>query len=69
MILVRPEMRVNLDFADHLRLRRPKNRAELWEYAQQEWEKIPIEYCQNLAYSFPKRMKLVIAAKGHAIDY
>ena len=52
-----------------VKARQPKNRKQLWTYAQQEWEKIPIQYCENLAYSFPTRMKKVIASKGHAINY
>ena len=52
-----------------VKARQPKNKNELWQFTQQEWQKIPVKYFENLAYSFPSRMKQVIAAKGHALPY
>ena len=54
---------------DRARARKPKNREELWKYAQEEWDKIPQSYCAKLVDSMPKRCQEVIAAKGHGIDY
>ena len=52
-----------------VKARYPKNKADLWKYSQEEWAKIPTEYFQTLAYSFPTRWQKIVAAKGHAVDY
>ena len=52
-----------------VKARKPKNKAELWQYAQEEWAKIPQSYCQKLVESMPGRCEKVIAANGHAIPY
>ena len=53
----------------NVKARHPKNKAELWKFAQEEWARIPPEYFAKLAYSFPKRCQKIVQAKGHAIDY
>ena len=52
-----------------VRARKPKNKAELWQYAQEEWDKIPQSYCQKLVESMPGRCEKVILANGHSIPY
>lgn len=49
--------------------RRPKTKAQLKEYLQQEWFNIPLETLGNLAVSMPRRLNLCIQARGHAIRY
>ena len=47
----------------------PTSCKELWERFQLEWNRIPVERCQALYESMPKRMEAVIAAKGGATKY
>ena len=47
----------------------PTSCKELWERFQLEWNRIPLERCQALYESMPKRMEAVIAAKGGATKY
>jgi len=42
---------------------------ELWERIQVEWEKIPVEECQKLIESMPRRIQAVIRAKGGYTKY
>ena len=42
---------------------------ELWERAQEEWEKIPKEECQKLIESMPRRLAAVVRAKGGYTKY
>ena len=43
--------------------------AELWERVQEEWDKIPVEVCQNLIESMPRRLAAVVKAKGGYTKY
>ena len=52
-----------------IKRRCPTNREDLWEAAQEEWRQITPETCQNLVRSMPKRLRLVLDNKGHAIPY
>ena len=47
----------------------PKGIHELWERAQEEWKKIPVEKVQVLIESMPRRMEAVIKAKGGYTKY
>ena len=47
----------------------PKGTHELWERAQEEWEKIPVEKVQVLIESMPRRIEAVIKAKGGYTKY
>lgn len=47
----------------------PKTKEALIQALKEEWGKIPMEKVKKLIDSMPKRMKLVIAAKGGAIKY
>jgi hypothetical protein len=47
----------------------PKEILKLWERAEAEWNKIPVEVCQNLIESMPRRMEAVIKAKGGNTKY
>jgi transposase len=47
----------------------PKGILELWERAEEEWNKIPKEVCQGLIESMPRRMEAVIKAKGGNTKY
>lgn len=51
--------------------RRIKNRSKLptsvqnlWDIVQEEWEKIPTEFCQNLIHSMQQRVLDMKKAKG-----
>lgn len=47
----------------------PRNCKELWERISVEWYKIPIEFCQNLIKSMPRRLMAVHKAKGRHTKY
>jgi transposase len=47
----------------------PEGILELWERIQVEWEKIPVDYCQKLISSMPRRIKAVLRAKGGHTKY
>ena len=42
---------------------------ELWERLVKEWNGIPVEACQKLIESMPRRIQAVIRAKGGYTDY
>ena len=43
----------------------PPNRIlQLWERIQEVWEGIPVEECQKLIKSMPRRVQAVVKAKG-----
>lgn len=46
-----------------------KNLNDLAEQAEQAWHSIPLERCQHLAESMPRRCKTVIESKGYSIKY
>ena len=47
-----------------VRARKAKNKNELWEYVQEEWYKIPPEFCNKLVKNYRSRLQKVIDAKG-----
>ena len=48
---------------------KPKNLDEVWEYCQDEWEKIPTEKIQVQYESLPKHIRAVLDAKGSHTKY
>jgi hypothetical protein len=42
----------------------PERTLKFWDRAEEEWNKIPPEVCQNLIESIPRCMEAVIKAKG-----
>ena len=42
---------------------------DLWARIQFEWQKIPVEVCQDLIMSMPRRIEAVIKAKGRNTKY
>lgn len=46
-----------------------KNKQELWEAVQKEWAAIPVERCQRLVESMPRRCSAVMKSKGCATKY
>lgn len=48
---------------------KPKNKANLFEFVQQEWAAVTAEQCQKLVESMPRRMASVIKNNGYAIKY
>jgi DDE superfamily endonuclease len=47
----------------------PNGIHELWERVQVEWDRIPVEECQKLIESMPRRVQAVIRAKGGYTKY
>ena len=47
----------------------PNGIHELWERVQVEWERIPVEECQKLIESMPRRVQAVLKAKGGYTKY
>ena len=47
----------------------PRGILELWERVEKEWNAIPVQICQNLIESMPRRMQAVIKAKGGHTKY
>ena len=47
----------------------PQGMEELWQRVQVEWEKIPLDFCQNLVHSMPRRVRAVYEAKGGYTKY
>jgi len=47
----------------------PKRMKELWRRIEEEWNKIPAEVCQKLIESMPRRIEVVIKAKGGYTKY
>ena len=44
--------------------RHPKNIEELWAFRQEEFERIPLEYIQNLYNSIPDRLNKIVQCNG-----
>ncbi|KAJ3586702.1 hypothetical protein NHX12_013098 [Muraenolepis orangiensis] len=53
----------------HVRARRPTNLAQLHQFCQEEWAKIPANYCEKLVEGYPKRLTQVIQFKGNGTKY
>ena len=47
----------------------PSGIHDLWERVQVEWEGIPVEECQKLIESMPRRVQAVLKAKGGYTKY
>ena len=47
----------------------PNGIHELWERVQVEWERIPVEECQKLIESMPRRIQAVLKSKGGYTKY
>ena len=47
----------------------PKGIYKLWDRVQVEWERIPVEECQKLIKSMPRRIEAVLKAKGGYTKY
>jgi transposase len=47
----------------------PNGIHELWDRVQEEWERIPVKECQKLIESMPRRVQVVLRAKGGYIKY
>ena len=44
--------------------RHPKNIEELWAFCQEEFERIPLEYIENLYSSIPDRLNKIVQCNG-----
>lgn len=47
----------------------PKNRTELWEFLQEEWAKLDMDFINRLYDSMPRRVKTLHEAKGKYTKY
>ena len=52
-----------------VRSKQPKTLDDLYQYCQEEWEKIPTEYCAKLIENYPKRLTAVKHVHGYATKY
>lgn len=57
------------DLKDAVGAHKIKNNDEIWHIIQREWESIPLQKCQKLVDSMPKRCAAILRNKGHAIKY
>jgi hypothetical protein len=58
-----------LDLKRTVHTRHPKNIAELKQFCQEEWSKIPPDCCAGLIHNYRKHLVEVIAAKGGSNSY
>ena len=49
--------------------RHPKNIEELWAFCEEEFERILLEYIQNLYSSIPERLNKVVQCNGKNIKF
>ena len=49
--------------------RHPKNIEELWAFCQEEFERIPVEYIQNLYSSIPDRLNKIVQCNRKSIKF
>lgn len=54
---------------DKVGKRKAKNCDELWQIIQDEWNKIPSSYIENLYESIPRRLKMIQRNKGQYGKY
>ena len=70
-----PDLNLNEHLWDYLKRRLADHDSflrgihELWERVQVDWEGIPVEECQKLIESMPRRIEAVIKAKGDYTKY
>ncbi len=57
------------DLKKAVHARKPSNVAELQQFCQDEWAKIPPQHCNRLIASYRKRLIAVVAAKGGPNSY
>ncbi len=57
------------DLKKAVHARKPSNVAELQQFCQDEWAKIPPQRCNRLIASYRKRLIAVVAAKGGPTSY
>ncbi len=57
------------DLKKAVHARKPSNVAELQQFCQDEWVKIPPQRCNRLIASYRKRLMAVVAAKGGPTSY
>ncbi len=57
------------DLKKAVHARKPSNVAELQQFCQGEWAKIPPQRCNRLIASYRKRLMAVVAAKGGPTSY
>ncbi len=57
------------DLKKAVHARKPSNVAELQQFCQDEWAKIPPQRCNRLIASYRKRLMAVVAAKGGPTSY
>ncbi len=57
------------DLKKAVHARKPSNVAELQQFCQDEWAKIPPQRCNRLIASYSKRLMAVVAAKGGPTSY
>ena len=50
-------------------MKRPKNKEQMWNAVQASWESIPMEMLDKLVASMPKRIQVVIDARGGSIQW
>ena len=49
--------------------RHPENIEELWAFCQEEFERIPLKYIQNLYSSIPDRLNKIVQCNGKNIKF
>lgn len=54
---------------ENVHKRSPTSKHDLYQKIQEEWEKIPTDYCAKVVESMPKRINAVIKAKGGPTKY
>lgn len=52
-----------------IRNHRISNKEDLKKALQEEWKKIPVEYCAKLVASIPRRLESVIQHRGYPTKY
>ncbi len=57
------------DLKKAVHARKPSNVAELQQFCQDEWAKIPPQRCNRLIASYRKRLMAVVAAKSGPTSY
>ena len=59
--------KVKVQIAD--REYKARNLDEIFDIAEEEWNKLPLDYFQNLITSMPRRCAAIIAARGGHTKY
>ena len=57
------------DLKRRVQARRPTNLTQLHQFCQEEWARIPAEYCKKLVEGYRKRLTQVMQFKGNATKY